>query len=137
MGDFRNNGKKKNLRRYFWELSEELLNRIWSIYRYCINIVYVFLNFFKKLMKEDIKKASWPRRHNEIIKFYLMSSEEFITQCFITADKSNISRHIPTHIVLYIQIIIISSLQVFLHKKSEWQQVSSGLQDHSEYSSWS
>ena len=28
LDDFRNNGKKKNLKRHFWERSEKLLNRI-------------------------------------------------------------------------------------------------------------
>ena len=33
--------KKKNLRWHFWELSDELFNRIWSVNRYCIKSVYV------------------------------------------------------------------------------------------------
>ena len=44
LGDF-SNGKKKNLRVQFWELSDELLERIWSVYRY-INIVYVLSKAF-------------------------------------------------------------------------------------------
>ena len=31
LDDFRKNSKKKNLREHFWELSDELLNRIWSM----------------------------------------------------------------------------------------------------------
>ena len=34
------NGEKKNLRVHFWEPSNELLYRIWSVYWYCINSVY-------------------------------------------------------------------------------------------------
>ena len=41
LDDFRKNGKKKNLRGHFGELLHELLNRIWSVYRYCINSVYI------------------------------------------------------------------------------------------------
>ena len=32
---------KQNLIGQFWELSNELLNRISSVYKYCINDVYV------------------------------------------------------------------------------------------------
>ena len=46
------NGKKKNLRRYFWELSDELLSRIGSAYRYCINSVYVLC---KDFLKDNVK----------------------------------------------------------------------------------
>ena len=35
------NGKKKNLRVHFCKLLDKLLNRILSIYRSCINSVYV------------------------------------------------------------------------------------------------
>ena len=35
------NSIKKNLRKHFLELLDELLNRIWSEYWYCINTVYV------------------------------------------------------------------------------------------------
>ena len=34
------NSKKKNLREHFWELLNGWNNRIWSVYRYCINSVY-------------------------------------------------------------------------------------------------
>ena len=43
LDDFRNNGQKKNLSGNFWELSDELLNRIWSIYINIVLIVFVFL----------------------------------------------------------------------------------------------
>ena len=32
---------KKKLRGHFWELLDELLNRIWPVYRYCINSIYI------------------------------------------------------------------------------------------------
>ena len=32
LDDFKNNDKKKNLRGYFWEWSNELVNRMWSVY---------------------------------------------------------------------------------------------------------
>ena len=43
------NGQKKNLREHFWELLDELLHRISSVCRYCINSVYIFCKdyFFK------------------------------------------------------------------------------------------
>ena len=33
--------KKKNLKGHFWVLSDELLKRNWSVYRYFINSIYV------------------------------------------------------------------------------------------------
>ena len=50
LNDFRNNGKKKNLRRPTREP-----NRIWSVNRYCIISVYVLCNdsFFLRLIWED------------------------------------------------------------------------------------
>ena len=41
LDDFRKIDKKRNLRPYFWEQSDELLKRIWSVYKYCINAVYI------------------------------------------------------------------------------------------------
>ena len=41
LDDFRNDGKKKKLRGHFGELSDKLLNRILSVYRYRIDDVYV------------------------------------------------------------------------------------------------
>ena len=49
----------KNLKEHFGELSDELLKRIWSVYRYCINSVYVLYKdsfFFQMLIWEDSKK---------------------------------------------------------------------------------
>ena len=40
LDDFRNNVKKKNFR-YFQELSDELLRKIWSVCRYVL-IMYMF-----------------------------------------------------------------------------------------------
>ena len=37
------NGKKKNSKGAFWELSDESFYRIQSVYRYCINIIYMKL----------------------------------------------------------------------------------------------
>ena len=34
------NGKKKNLMGHFWEISDELLKRIRSVYIYCIYSAY-------------------------------------------------------------------------------------------------
>ena len=42
----RSKGKKKNLRGHFWELSDELLDKNSSVYRYCIYIVYILCNDF-------------------------------------------------------------------------------------------
>ena len=48
------NGKKKNLSVHFWELSNELLCRIWSVHRYCINSVCVLgQDFFESSLWED------------------------------------------------------------------------------------
>ena len=47
--DFRNDGKKKNLRRPFWELSDEIENKIWCGFKYFINDVYVLYKKFLKL----------------------------------------------------------------------------------------
>ena len=50
LNDFKNNSKKRNLKGYFWELLDELLNKIWSVCRYCIDSVYVLCKdsfFFK------------------------------------------------------------------------------------------
>ena len=40
--DFRKNGKKENFKRDFWELSEELLNKIGFVYRDIGLILYMF-----------------------------------------------------------------------------------------------
>ena len=69
MDDFRNNGKKKNLREYILKLSEELLNRISSVFK-CVNIVYVLCKdslFRKSLMGYDGKKRRCLKRHNKQI----------------------------------------------------------------------
>ena len=49
---------KKNLRDHFWKVSDELLNRNWSVNRYCFNSVYFF---FLMLMWDWSKKKilSW------------------------------------------------------------------------------
>ena len=39
LDDFRNNDKKKNLRGHFWQLSDELLNKILPVY---VFFVYIF-----------------------------------------------------------------------------------------------
>ena len=56
------NSEKKKLRGYFWELSDETLNWIWSVSRYWINNVYVlckdsFLKKQKHLMCGDRKSG--------------------------------------------------------------------------------
>ena len=38
---WKTNDKKKNVRENFGEKSNELLNRISSLYRYCINSIYI------------------------------------------------------------------------------------------------
>ena len=50
---------EKNLSRHFWELSDELLTRIWSVYWCCINSVYVLNkdSLFLKSMLENNKKT--------------------------------------------------------------------------------
>ena len=41
------NGQKKNLKGYFQEILDDLLNRIWFEYRSCINSIYVmFIDSF-------------------------------------------------------------------------------------------
>ena len=51
------NGKNinKNLRRYFWKLSGELLNRIWSVCRYCNDSVYLLCKD-SNFLKVDVKR---------------------------------------------------------------------------------
>ena len=61
LDDLRKNGKKNNLRRHFWELSDELLNRIWSVHRYGIKSVYVLRkDSFLRLMWADSKETEMP-----------------------------------------------------------------------------
>ena len=48
------NCKKKYLKVHFWKVSDELLNKIWSVYRYCINSKSVLCNDpFLRLMNRD------------------------------------------------------------------------------------
>ena len=71
LDDFRNNSKKKNLRWYFWELLDELLNRIGSVYKYRLNSVSfraeILFSVFQKLMGQDSKRERYRRTHNEQI----------------------------------------------------------------------
>ena len=47
LDDFRNDNKQKNLRGQIWKLSDgELFESISSVYRYCINSVYVLCKKF-------------------------------------------------------------------------------------------
>ena len=57
LDDFKENANKKNLRVHFCELSDELL-RILSVYRYCINIVYVLYKDFLKTVKRGDAQGS-------------------------------------------------------------------------------
>ena len=43
-----NNGKKKKSS-HFGELLDEIVNKIWSVYRCCINIVYISCKDFLKV----------------------------------------------------------------------------------------
>ena len=72
INDFRNNGHKNSW--LFRELSNKLLNRIWSEYRDCINSAYVQ---YKDIFKANIKRQTWednkkrcPRKHNKLISVF-------------------------------------------------------------------
>ena len=56
LDDFGNNGRQKNSIRHFLKLSDELLSRNSSVFKYRIDIVYVqckdlFLRLFEKIVK--------------------------------------------------------------------------------------
>ena len=62
------NGQKKHLRGHFGELSEESLNRIWSVHRYCIISVYVLSkdSFFKGWCEKIVKRGdAWGGKTNK------------------------------------------------------------------------
>ena len=57
---------RKKLRGHFGKISDELLYRISSVYKYYIYSTYVpCKDYFFKLMLEDSKKRRCPRRHNK------------------------------------------------------------------------
>ena len=68
LDDFRNNGKKKNLRGNFWGLWGELPNRIRSLNIYCINRVYIaWKDSFKDLCEKIVKSGGVEKTNKKII----------------------------------------------------------------------
>ena len=49
-------GKQKNLTCHFGELSDKLLNKLWSVNRYCINSDYVLRKNSFFLFKVDMRR---------------------------------------------------------------------------------
>ena len=48
--------KKEEFKGLFFELSDELLNRIWSLYKNSVNVVYVLSkDFLKAEVREEVK----------------------------------------------------------------------------------
>ena len=56
LDNFGKNSKKKNLRGHCLELSDELLNRIWFVYRCCIKSIYVLCKDSFLLLKVDVRR---------------------------------------------------------------------------------
>ena len=75
------NDKKKNLKEYVWELSDELLNRIWSLYS--VLLMYMFntkILFFKGWYEKIVKR--------------------WYTQGVITTNKNNYTQLTTQYILL-------------------------------------